>query len=118
MWLYLQQNVDLELFYRKQPEFQYVDATEVIQLGPTNSSFHHYKNFEVPSQIENEACYQTTLMAVRPRNSTYRNESVQAEAAGTTSATETPWNCGPSCANKNNANDIVTSTNQNVYEDF
>ena len=118
MWLYLQQNVDLELFYRKQPEFQYVDATEVTQLGPTNSSFHYYKNFEVPPQIENEDRYQTTLVAVRPRNSTYPNESVQAEAAGTTSATVTPWDCGPSCANKNNANDIATSTHQNVYEDF
>ena len=112
----LQQNVDLKLFYRKRPESHNVNATEVTQSGPTNNSLQHYENVKVPLQID-EASYLTTSVAVRPRNSTYANESVQAAAAGSTYANETPRNCDPSSAYENITNDIVTSSDQHLYED-
>ena len=113
---FLQQNVDLKLFYRKQPESHNVNATEVTQSGLTINSLQHYENANVPPQID-DAPYLTTSVAVRPRNSTYENESVQAAAAGSTYANETSLNCDPSSAYENNTNDIVTPSDKHIYED-
>ena len=113
---FLQQNVDLKLYYRKRPESHNVNATEVTQSSPTNNSLQQYENAKVPPQID-ETPYLTTSVAVRPRNSTYANESVQAAAAVSPYANETPRNRDPSSAYENNTNDIVTSSDQHVYED-
>ena len=113
----LQQNVDFKLFYRKRPESHNANATEVTQSGPTINSLQHYENNKVPPQID-EAFYLTTSVAVRPRNSTYQNDSVQAAAAGSTYANETPLNRDPSSAYENNTNDVVTPSDQHIYEDI
>ena len=112
----LQQNVDLKLFHRKRPESHNVNATEVTQSGPTINSLQHYKNANLPPQID-EAPYLTTCVAVRPRNSTYAKESLQAAAAESMYANETPLNCDPSSAYENNTNDIVTPSDKHIYED-
>ena len=112
----LQQNVDLKLFYRKRPESHNVNATEVTQSGPTIKSHQHNENAKVPPQID-EAPYLTTSVAVQPKNSVYESESVQAAAAGSTYANETPLNRDPSSAYGNNTNDIVTPRDKHIYED-
>ena len=111
------EDFDSKLFYRKQSESHYVDATEITRSVPTNNSLQHYENANVPPQID-EAPYLTTSVPVRPRNSTYENEGVQAAAAGSTYANEIPLNRDSSFAYENNTSDITTSRGKHVYEDI
>ena len=72
---------------------------------------------QVPPQI-NEGPYLPTSVVVQLRNSTYRNERVQATAAGSTYANETTLNRDLSSVYENNANDIAMSTDKHIYEEI